>query len=77
MRNTLRAQDEARAHLDRLCAERKCRRHAACITDTARADDRNVECIHHLRQECHGRDLADMTAGLRALSDHGIDTRTL
>ena len=75
VRDTLLRQDEARAHLHAPCAEGERRRHAARITDAARRDDRNIDGVDDLRHERHRRDLADVTARLRSLSNERVNPR--
>ena len=64
--------DEAGSHLDRLCAQHKCRRNAASICDTSSCNHRNRNRINHLRNKCHRRRLADVSAGLHAFCNDCI-----
>ena len=72
MRDALLAHDETRAHLHSLRAERERRNDAARVRDAARRDDWYIDGIDDLRHERHRRDLADMAARLRTLSDDGV-----
>ena len=63
---------EARTHLDALGAERERRGQSAPVGYTAGCDDRDVNRIHELGNEHHGRELADVTAGLHAFADDRV-----
>ncbi len=69
--------DEPGAHLDTFRSQHKSRRHASAIGDTSGRDHRDRHCIHHLRNQCHGRGGTDMSATLHAFCYHSIRSGTL
>ena len=64
--------EENRAALDTLCTQDTGSCQTASIRDTACRNNRNVNRIHNLRQQCHGGGITDMTAGFHAFRNHGI-----
>ena len=67
---------KARTHLDAGSAEHKGGRHAATIGNTASRHNGNIDRIDNLRHQRHRRGLANMTARLGALGNHGGSSTT-
>ena len=72
MHGTFLCNQETGSHLNSLCAQHKCCRDAASVTDTACCDDRNGNSVHNLRNQGHGSCLTDVSAGLGSLCHNRV-----
>src|SRR5699024_10931757 len=59
------------------CAKHKCRCHAASVCNSSCCDDRNVDCVNHLRHENHRCIFTDVSACFCSLCHDGICSAAL
>ena len=63
--------------LDAFRTEHTNRCQTTSVCNTACSDNRNVNRVHNLRQQCHSGGITDMSAGFHAFRNHGICTHAL
>ena len=64
--------NKPRSHLNRLCAQHESCGHSSAVGNSAGCDHRDLHRVHNLGYQSHGGSFADVAAGLRSLSHHGV-----
>ena len=64
--------DKMCSHLNTFCSQHKCGGDSSSVCNSSGSNNRNIDCIHDLRNKHHRCTLADMSAGFTSFCYQGI-----